>query len=569
MRRLLLFLIPALALSQVSQPDSYTQTVINSNPNLHFLWSPNCATNSSQTTPGYAEQNCLNIQETVTNGLALYGSLTQAKKTFLVDSVNLIAIGSGQRIARSTSVNCATTESDCAGDSTNITFAGVPITGDEATGGFSVVNYLHQPASLNVATIASVPTPNSYSTTLTQSVSKAIGAQTVTVASTSGCVATSSPGDSNGWVVIGQEAATGSPQEFPVQITNCGSGQITAIFVGNTSSGATITAAVVVNVNSSSGMGQGGVFIDHTQASYTTGTVGSISGGGMVGSGTSWTSSMVGGSILVPGCFTLTGDNNSTSPFNGTGASATLKTWYRIISVSSSTALGILSYSVAGDAAYHSAAGTTGGAYTVSPCAKILYVSGNMLVLESNSFSWTTGDSVESPIGAYADVTAHHESLAVYTAGGVRRAWEYVTNAGFDSFDVGLSLNSLMPSGSNSTYAWGVGVQIASANAGIQVLEAQSGQAYTATATTTTTASQAPCYTFSGMTFGGATNLLGLCANGSTGVMSIYPSYNTQITIPAFAGEFGVVTSASPPANSTACFKANGTIGYLIGSTCT
>ncbi len=405
-----------------------------------------CTTTSATSNPNFSDENCFELSETANNGQALYGNGTNAKKTFLPFSLSMTSAASGQRILFNKRLDCYGM-SDCAGESTAVTFAGGPVAGDEAQG-FNVVSTLKQQGSLTLTTLSGSPARSSCNTTLTQNVTASITAQTVTVASSTGCLV-------NDWVVLGQEAPTGTPNESPAKITAVAAGSITAVIVGNYSSGGTVTPATVVTVSSGYQMGQDRVLVNLSGTSYSTGTVSLISGHTYTGSGTTWASNVVGGSSLVPGCVALTADTYSGSPFDGSGVQGPLKSWFQIQSVASATGLNVLSYSVAGNASYHGL-GPGAGGYTILPCAKILLVSGTTLVLETNSFTWTNGDAVEQAINPYPDVTAFEYYVANYVPAGTYRAFMSLLNTGARSFTDGfLVRDSLQTGGGASTQAFG------------------------------------------------------------------------------------------------------------------
>jgi hypothetical protein len=425
-------------------------------------------TDSSTSTPGsYSNENGLELWEQVQNGQALYtnaaGTVTRGKKTFKPLAITGFMQGAGQRFLLSENQNCYPSESDCFAETRAITYQNTPITGDEGTG-YQSVSTLSQPTQLNGNSMSSVTT-TTCNTTTTQILSASSTAQAFTVASTTGC-------NVNDWVVLGREVATGSPQESAMQITAVAGGTISGVVVGNYPSGTTVTPATLIQmtIGAPTPWGQGGVVVNLTEPSYTTGTVSSITGAAFTGSGTTWTNSMVGGDATLPGCITLAADTFNGAPFNGSGQNGPLNTWYRITGVSSNTALSMLSWSTAGDAAYHGYGPGTGG-YTIRPCAKVLQVlvglSSSQVVLETNTFPWAANDVLEEAIGAYPDVTGFRYSIGQKTAGGVRRAFMNIVNSGARTFNTGFNLTGNMLAGSNAdTVPWAVGYQCAGCTQG-------------------------------------------------------------------------------------------------------
>lgn len=380
--------------------------------------------NTTVTNPGFTNQTGFDITQNLLMGQAMNGGATTAKTTSLPLKVTGTYYGSGQRFGISGNIQC-NGMSDCAQESGHLTFAGGPVNGDENSGGFSVIRRIQQQPQLSNGYTISTVTKNTCNTTLTQNVTASKTAQTVNVASSTGCA---------GWVVIGRTAATGTYTSEAVNVTTA-TGQITGIFRANHSSGDTVLPAVLLTFSggNTSYLGQDRVMVNMTATPYTTGTVASITGAGFTGSGTTWTNAMVGGDATNPGCVSLTNDNVTVGPF--TGGSGPLRSWYEIKQRNSNTSIDIFTYSTAGDAAYRGN-GVGSGAYTIRPCARVLFLpnSGDTLtgsvVLDNNSFAWNTSDSLELAISPYPDISGHEEEFDSYTPGGTYRQWWQLHNRG-------------------------------------------------------------------------------------------------------------------------------------------
>ena len=226
-----------------------------------------------------------------------------------------------------------------------VQYAGGTTPGDEGQA-YRLVCQLQQQTFLNVTTITAVPPSNTINTTTTQIVSKSKDAQTVTVASTTGLT-----GDSaKDWVIVEQAAPALDTNIEAVQVTSFGPSSITGIFRNNHLSGVTVKPALRLVCASTYQMGQDRILVNMSGASYSTGTVSSISGGGFTGTGTAWANNMVGGNATDIGAITLAADDVTGSPFDA-GANR-LRSWYQINPVASATSLGIVSSSVAGDSSY-------------------------------------------------------------------------------------------------------------------------------------------------------------------------------------------------------------------------
>ena len=458
--------------------NAFNPNVLN-NPNDNTAVDFTCAVQSYgnvNLNPLFTDSNCQQLAINTINTDSVYSvgntnGQTLSKNTSLVLNEVGYYLGGGQKILHGYRATCFGM-SDCAISTSFITFAGGPIGGDEGSG-FTDVNQLSQQNFLSLSTIQTpIPHQSSCNTTLTQAVTAAAAPQTVTVASTTGCAV-------NDWVVVGQQLPFANSNEEAVQITAVGSGTITGIFRNNFNNVSnTITPAKVLTFNSTFQTGQDRVMVDISQTPVTAGTVSSITNNAFTGLGTSWSVGMVGGNATNIGCIYLTSDDDSVSPFNGTGAQGTLHSYYQILSVSSTTALTIASFSAAGDTSYHSVATSPGaGAYKIFPCARLLYLgngNGNvtgLAVLETSTSTWTIGDTVETAINPYPDVSAFQYHLTGYTPGGNWRSFMDIENNGPVPFLTGIIIASQgsragLPFGSA---AWTTALQINQAMTGIQI----------------------------------------------------------------------------------------------------
>lgn len=320
----------------------------------------NYTTNDTTVGTGFSDQ--LGIYSTMTNnaGQNVYGGGTNAKTTF----ANLLMIqnnyAAGQRVGFAATVNCWGM-GDCSAQEENVYFAVGPGAGDEGQA-FSHSQNLSQQVTLTLSTISSVPAQSGCpTTTLTQNVAGSVAAQTVTVASSTGCAV----GD---WVVVNDTGPTQLMNLEAVQLTAVATGSISGIFKNTYTSGEAVAPAVVINTAGGQ-FGEQRVLVDHTAASYSTGTAsGPAKGGGdtFTGVGTSWSTGMVGGSAgnAGPGCVALSADNYTGSPFSGGGINGTLQAWYQILAVASNTSLSIYKTSVANDAAYQGNGQNTSASFT-------------------------------------------------------------------------------------------------------------------------------------------------------------------------------------------------------------
>jgi hypothetical protein len=409
-------------------------------------------------TPAFSNSFAGTMSVSPTNGDNSFGDpncdfpASCAKSTFGVLNLTSNAQAAGQRFVLNQLQNCYG-EGDCFLGSKRVSFAGADIAGDEGQG-FTPQDVLTQQNVLVLQTVSSVAR-STYSSTITQDITGSKDVQIVTVASTTNATV----GD---WIVVGQAVATGAPNIEAVQITAVGSGNISAIFRNNQASGTTLTPALALTLNDGGLFGQGRLLVNLSGASYSTGTVSGVTGAAVLtGSGTTWTVNMVGGSALNIGAFAFDADDYSGAPFNGSGSSGTLKSWYEITSRTSNTQISLHSFSVAGDLAYNGLGPGSGG-YVIRPAVRILQISGGrILICETTTSTWTAGDNVEVAITPYPDVTLEQTNIAVWTPGGTYRNGKVIKNNGARKFTNGILLTSQLATGSNAaTRAFGTGLDI-------------------------------------------------------------------------------------------------------------
>jgi hypothetical protein len=448
---------------------------VGGDPNLRRGADFTVITDSSTSNPTFSNEQAVNIQLQATHGQATNGGLTTAKRTFFPINSALIANASGQKFIYGQTLLAYGMSDAAIWGNQAITYAGGPVNGDEGQG-WALASQLAQQNFLISTTITSIPTQSTMSTTITQAVVASRTQQTVTVASTVGAVV-------DQWIVIEQALPHPSPNLEAVQIKAIGVGTISATFTHNHNINATIRPALVLQCGSTYQMGQDRVLVNMSGASYTTGNVGGISGGGFIGEGgTVWTNTMVGGNATNIGAISLAVDDVTAFPFNA-GANR-LRSWYQIISVGSNTTLGIHIYSVAADMAYRGKGvqGTLTGqalAYVIRPSVRVLRVlfSGGsatgFIVCENSTHTWTVGDTVEQVICPYPDVTGFQYHLNANTNGGTYRHFMRVKNDGNRQFSTcfnvvteGNIANSPGAGGAD-TLGWGTVFDVERAKAGI------------------------------------------------------------------------------------------------------
>lgn len=399
------------------------------------------------------------------------GSGTQAKTTFIPDQVFANYHAAGQRFARSNTVNAWGNGDAFISTDTLYSAAGVHGAGDEGTA-FSTTRLGQWPPNQNYIvrpTITAVVTPATINTTTTQAITKTYEVQTVTVASTAGVAV-------GQWVIIDQGTVfAAQSRKEAVKVTAVGANSISGVFVQNHSSGATVTPATVLTLSDNYAFGQFRSLINRSATPHTTGTIASTSGVGIVGSGTNWSTSMVGGSALLPGYISFVADDYTDAT---RFTSIPLETWYPIASVADATHLNIAHFDAAGIKSYTGNAPADGDTYRIRPGALILAFDGNTsttlgltVVLETNTFTWTVGDIVESPPSPDGDVSGLLLRVGWYSPGASLRSGIVITNEGGQQFEAGISIGA-----SNAyflfnptKYAYSIGVSVGSAETGIAI----------------------------------------------------------------------------------------------------
>lgn len=410
---------------------------------------------------GFTDANGLQVVQNTNWAQFSYGNGTNAKWTTIPLNVFHTSAGAGQTFTTNETLTKYGMGDTFLG-SRRLTFAGGPINGDEGIG-FDAVSGVQQQRTLVTTVINGVPVRTTCNTTVNQGggITGSTTAQAVTVTSTTGC-------NVNDWLVIQPELGTATPNHEAVQIANVGGGAITGIFRNNHSNGVAITPALVLTVGSNSQFGQNRILVDLSGSSYSTGTVSSISGGAFTGSGTTWTTGIVGdnGTNNI-GCIALTNDDYTGSPFSG--GAGTLKSWYQISGRSSNTSISIYKTSVAGDAGYNGK-GVGSGAYIIRPCAEVLVINGTTVVLSTSAATWTNGDNLELAISPYPDVSGHQEVLSVWTPGGALRRGFLLSNQGARTFTNALEISANLSAGGGAdTIGWATGVSVSGSAIGYQV----------------------------------------------------------------------------------------------------
>ncbi len=390
--------------------------------------------------PQFTNRAALVVASTYKTGQNNYGSdaggaFTQGKTSFFNLAMSATSYAAGQKFGMSNQL-VDYGMGDCFLQTRGLTFAGGPVAGDEGQA-YQSASPFQQQRHLALATVVGTPTKAAINTTITQALTPSKNAQTFTVASTTGVVV----GD---WVIIGHHSPNSSPTEEAMLVTAVGSGTISGKVYGNHSNGSTVKGATRITTdNAQQFFGEQRVVVNLDGASYSTGQVTNISGGGFVGTGTSWTTNMVGGDANNIGAISLDVDTYSAYPFYGSAGASNgpLRSWYQILPAGlTTTALGIHSTSTAGDASYRgpgpvSGVSTTPTNYVVKPAVRVLRLIGNELICEPTTTVWSNGHKIECAICPYPDVSGYISDVSMWTPGGSYRAYHDIRNGGARALD--------------------------------------------------------------------------------------------------------------------------------------
>lgn len=422
---------------------TYTNPATSADANNAYLQSITHQHDFTLVNPNaFADANSYELTDYFTNGVNQPDA--SAKTTALGWNIVQHATGAGQRFPLGLTCHGYGMGDVFLLTNTAIFRGGIDANGDEGQRGID--QQLSQPTTLSTGTIAASGVKTCFpgaGTTINQigGVSPSKTAQTVTLASTSGMATgdylTVDPCPPGGASHDGNSEAA---MEVWGPITVINSTQISIPFcvVSHNNSAAVRGATVLTVTGADKSWGQRRFLVNTTQAKwYTAGTAaGSNSNRTITGSGTAFSSTMVGGDSAGYniGLFNPSSDNTTASPFS---SGSPLRPWYPIMQVASSTSLTILHKSQTGLTAYGGTQ-TSQGAYAIAPGCRIWWYgtpgtpnpSSNQLVLPYNTFNWQAGDTVECTISPDIDFTGDKQATAFYQVGGTYRGSYNANNNG-------------------------------------------------------------------------------------------------------------------------------------------
>jgi hypothetical protein len=440
-------------------------------------------TSGKKATPNFSNEYGRLSTFTALSGQNDDSNSATGKRTFMADAIRAYYPAAGQKFGHTVEVNSyGNGDAFAYGGTVNVS-GRCTSAGDECAAIFR--GEINQATSAPVATLAASAVRSACSTTTAQAITKIVDSnagatvQAVNVADATGC----NVGD---WVVIGQQA--NSPWvarlEEAVQITAKTATSISGVFLLNHASGVTVTPAAVLTAGGAGGFGQGRyvVNIDATAPVVNTGSISSAGGDpGLTysGAGTNFSTSMVGGNAQNPGCIAAAADTYNNS----------LKSWFPIGVVSAANALTVMKSAGGRVTAFNNSA------YEVRPCARILNFELDMnanppaitkVILETNSFAWTSGQRVENAVGydmnTYAMSLITRGFLPNATVGGLSLSNQGTVTAGSafsisgaegtnpnsEDYSSGINLNARMKTtgiGMPKKITSGVAISLATAGA--------------------------------------------------------------------------------------------------------
>lgn len=435
--------------AQSGLPASYTATnpSIQSDPNWQPAIKREVTFDSSVVNPNFAtiqlEANTLYATYGVNNVDAV------AKTTFVVSANYLQSPAHGQRILYANLVDAWGCGDAIISDNTINYYGGLEDGGGEGVKWYR--NVIEQGRYVLKSTITGV-TRSSVNTTLTQNITKNKNAQTVTVADATGV----SVGQ---WIQfdVGPPGTTAYAKAEAVKVLAVSGNSITARFDNNHTSGALVKGSVVLTFGGGTNTGQGRYCVNLSHSGYSTGVARKNTANQMLGTGTSWSNTMVGGDVNNPGVISFDLDDVTASPFS---VGDPLRVYYPIASVASATSLVVYRRDQVGVAIYNGRA-TTDSAYKVRPGARVMagdpinnrYYS--VVVLESNEFTWSVGNQVEWAHSSSNDVSGATWRFVCYSPGMTYRTGLEISNAGPQEFQTGIIVGTY---GNNA--GWATGAQI-------------------------------------------------------------------------------------------------------------
>lgn len=415
-----------------------TDPVVGNDANFRRTISVKTTFTADDINPGFPTMSGLYSNMVAINADYVYsdGSATQSKTTINAASFSFLSHASGQSFIYGASMS-KYGMGDMAVTSPKMQYAGGPIAGDEGIGFWLDSWLMQQPFKTLVDLISIQQTYGGVETTITaDAVTPSKDPQNIPVVSTTGMAV----GD---WLIWDQPVTVaGQGNEEASQIIAINSStSLNLIYRARHLNGAVLRKATVLTVDGSF-IGQGRHLVNLSRPSYSTGTVNQVSGGSFnfVGSGTTWTPGVVNGNAINIGVIALGIDDYSGPPFDGTGEHSTVKAYYNIIRINSTTSLDVESFSTIGSQ-YYTGNGLNGSSsYVIRPALRVVRIvdftgaGPAKLVCEATTVNWQVGDNLEQAICPYSDVSGFLIKVMKYLPGGNNRYIFDVNNDGAQPF---------------------------------------------------------------------------------------------------------------------------------------
>lgn len=237
---------------------------------------------------------------------------------------------------------------------------------------------------------------------------------------------------------------------------------------GSTSitTGGAITPTYHIVVSSTANFGTNIPLANFTQTQYNTGSIASISANQFNLTGSSVSTSVLGGNYQDPGCINATADTNGGLP-----------SIYQIQQVPNTSTVSISSFSVANDISLRSYGATTGysHAFNMMQCLRVLafdpYPGTNVyLATKPSGFGWSVNDNLDLTVSPFPDVHGFLGEVNIVTPGATERGIFDETNNGYEPFG-GINLqDNHNTSGGRQPWAWLYALNCNNCRDGVQLL---------------------------------------------------------------------------------------------------
>ena len=426
------------------ETDSYT-----AQPDVNFRtpirWDYRCS--SRGLNPGYPSIAGASLSVNCAMGQNWTDTGHYYKTTFLNATISMRSPACGQRVSQSWIGDFQGCGDAIMVDCTMIIGGGVSAYGDEAQEWSRFVmssqgTHLRSTVSSSIKYVANTTlVANTNPSTVTNSTTGARQVQTIALASTTGLTV----GD---WLCFG----IGAPQSDAwmrceaVQVLSISGNNITAIIDQFHPAGEVIRGCTKITTAGGANVGQQRFLVNQSTTLATGTAQGIINTNRITGTGTNWSTAMIGGTINNIGMIAFTVDDRTPSFYSAAfPVGDPAKAWYPIKQINSATELVVHRQQQANWSAYEGDAVATSSAYKLCPAARILRPADPIdqyyseLLLDYNEFSWPSGAVLDCPISTSLDISGGTYRMYHYTPGVKYRDFFGCINMGTENFDAAFS----------------------------------------------------------------------------------------------------------------------------------